>query len=82
MANTNKVTITMEVEYCSFCPYGKVTTPIWDPELEEEVSDVICKKLGDKIVYHDLNWTECASRCAKHVNSIDTPPSCCPFNKK
>ena len=76
----DKVKVAIDVEFCSLCPYGKVTFPIWDPDLEEEVRDVICMKTG-KTVHHDLSWAECASSCKFHTYSVDTPPECCPFKK-
>ena len=76
----DKVKVAVDVEFCSLCPFGKVTAAIWDSDLEEEVRDVICTKTG-KTVYHDLSWPECASSCKSHTCSIDTPPDSCPFKK-
>lgn len=78
---SHQVQVVVPVNWCSLCPFGKVEGPIWDRSVQEEVSDVICKKLG-KRVYEDLSWSECASQCKNHVNSIDCPPAECPFNTK
>lgn len=76
----DKVKVTVDVEFCSLCPFGKVTAAVWDSDLEEEVRDVICTKTG-KTVYHDLSWYECAASCKMHETSVDTLPECCPFKK-
>lgn len=73
------VRVTIDVEYCSKCPYGKVKGPVWDRELEEEIYEISCCKLHE-LVYDYMSWYEVASKCASG-NGRDTPPEKCPFRQ-
>lgn len=74
-----KVTIEQDVEFCSLCPFGKVSGPVWDHDSENEVYTVRCEKQNEKIVHDYLCWNECASRCSNCVGCHDVPPASCPF---
>lgn len=71
------VQLTIDVEYCSKCPFGKVNGPIWDKVLEEDVYDIHCCKLHE-LVHESMHWSEVASEC-KSGKGIDKPPKNCPF---
>ena len=71
------VQVTLDVEYCSKCPFGKVKGPIWDKDLEEDVYEITCNMLHE-VVYENMSWGEVASKCASG-KGWDTPPNCCPF---
>lgn len=73
------VTVTMEVNYCSLCPYCKVNGPIWNRDYQEDVYDIICNMLHET-VYENLSWYETASKC-ESGKGWDTPPEKCPFNQ-
>lgn len=75
-----KVKATIETEFCSLCPLGVVTGPVWDRECEEEVYTVRCSALNGKVVHDFLAWNECAAKCTSHDNCFDIPPEECPFN--
>lgn len=74
-----KVKIEQDVEFCSLCPFGKVTGPVWDPDAENEVYTVRCGKQNGKTIWDNLTWNECASRCTTRTNCFDIPPASCPF---
>lgn len=73
------VTVTMEVKYCSLCPYGKVNGPIWNRDYEEDVYDIACN-MCHEVVYENMSWSELASKC-ESGEGWDTPPEKCPFRQ-
>ena len=73
------VRITIDVEYCSKCPYGKVKGPIWDKDLEEDVYEITCNMLHE-VVSENMSWNELASMCVSG-EGWDTPPEKCPFRQ-
>ena len=74
-----KTKIDQNVEFCSLCPFGKVSGPVWDSLMESEVYTVKCEKQNGKIVHDYLCWYECASQCDDCVGCHDVPPVSCPF---
>ena len=71
------VQVTIDVEYCSKCPFGKVKGPIWDKDIEEDIYDIHCNMLHEN-VHESMHWSEVASEC-KSGKGFDTPPNSCPF---
>lgn len=66
-----------KIQYCSQCPFCRISEIYWNPDFDEEDQDLYCVKLR-KIIHDQLHWTEIAG-CNTSHSGIDRIPEDCPF---
>lgn len=68
-----------KIQYCSQCPFCRLSEIYWNPDFEEEDQDLYCVKL-QRIVHDQMHWTDIAERNSRH-SGIDRIPEDCPFKE-
>ena len=71
-----KATVTIDVEFCSMCPYSNLFEH-YNPGIPGDVVDIYCRKLHRQ-VHSNLERLECCST-GSSLTAEDRVPSDCPF---
>jgi hypothetical protein len=71
-------------DFCSYCPYCKLSDVYYDHDCEEEEQDLFCTALNKK-VHEGFNWHEIAARHTRSdgkIEGYDFVPDNCPMKDK
>lgn len=71
-------------DFCSYCPYCRLSEVYYDHDCDEEEQDLFCTALNKK-VHEGFNWHEIAARHTRSdgkIEGYDFVPDNCPMKDK
>ncbi len=71
-------------DFCSYCPYCRLSEVYYDHDCDEEEQDLFCTALNKK-VHEGFNWHEIAARHTRSdgkIDGYDFVPDNCPMKDK